>query len=188
MPDPQPIGIAAVLASIGLATYDNTYDSVGDASGWHATVCALASPLAATLSGGRGPVRPHPAPDGRDIADPPYPNSWHAPAPLLRPSKFWIPDFCLQPEVAWYMVAAPHSPRYRHMPHATPAPATPALAVSIPDAARLIGTSRSTIYRMASEGAIQMRKLGSHTVILRADLDALVSGLPVAAVRVKRAP
>ena len=58
-----------------------------------------------------------------------------------------------------------------------------AIALTIQDAARLIGTSRSGIYRLANEGALQPRKLGGRTVILRADLDRLVADLPAAPIR-----
>ena len=62
-----------------------------------------------------------------------------------------------------------------------------AIALTIQDAARLIGTSRSGIYRLANEGTLTPRKLGGRTVILRADLDRLVADLPAAPIRVRSA-
>ncbi len=59
------------------------------------------------------------------------------------------------------------------------------LAYSIRDAAAMIGTSRSGIYRLAAEGAIAPRKLGGHTVVLASELRSLVEDLPLAPIRMR---
>lgn len=71
------------------------------------------------------------------------------------------------------------------MPGSTAAPDGAPLAYSIRDAAALIGTSRSGIYRLAAEGAITPRRLGGHTVVLASDLRVLVDSLPPALIRVR---
>jgi len=59
------------------------------------------------------------------------------------------------------------------------------LAVSIPDAAKMVGFSRAKIYREINAGRLPVRKAGHRTLIrvsdLQAYIDALPAGGPVAA-------
>lgn len=48
------------------------------------------------------------------------------------------------------------------------------IALRINDAARYVGISRSTLYKLASTKRIAIRKVAGRAVILRADLDRLV--------------
>ncbi|HME26312.1 MAG TPA: hypothetical protein VKI44_34135 [Acetobacteraceae bacterium] len=57
------------------------------------------------------------------------------------------------------------------------------LTVTIPDAVRLSGLSRSEIYRRLSAGDIQARKSGCRTLIVWASLKAHVEALPPAEFR-----
>jgi hypothetical protein len=54
------------------------------------------------------------------------------------------------------------------------------LTVTIPDAVRLSGLSRSEIYRRLGAGDIQARKSGCRTLIVWASLKAHVETLPPA--------
>lgn len=45
---------------------------------------------------------------------------------------------------------------------------------SIREATALLGLSRSTIYRLISEGELAMHKIGGRTLIRKADLDAMM--------------
>ena len=47
---------------------------------------------------------------------------------------------------------------------------TEPLAVPIPEAARLAGAGRSTIYFEVSKGSLKFRKIGRRTIITAADL------------------
>ena len=49
-----------------------------------------------------------------------------------------------------------------------------ALSYSVPDAAEIIGISKSTLYAMISAGTIQCVRLGGRTLIRRADIDKLL--------------
>ena len=60
------------------------------------------------------------------------------------------------------------------------------LTVTIPDAVRLSGLSRSELYRQLSAGHIHARKSGSRTLILWASLKAHVEALPEAEFRALR--
>lgn len=53
-----------------------------------------------------------------------------------------------------------------------------ALAVSIPDAAKLVGFSRAKIYREINAGRLPVRKAGHRTLIRVADLQAYIDELP----------
>jgi hypothetical protein len=61
------------------------------------------------------------------------------------------------------------------------------LTVTIPDAVRLSGLSRSELYRQLSAGHIRARKSGSRTLILWASLKAHVEALPEAEFRAPKA-
>ena len=61
------------------------------------------------------------------------------------------------------------------------------LAVTIPDAVRLSGLSRSEIYRQLSAGGIRARKSGSRTLIVWTSLQAYIDALPPAGFRAPRA-
>ncbi len=52
------------------------------------------------------------------------------------------------------------------------------LAFSIPEAARISGISRSTLYLEIAAGRLISRKLRGRTVILREDLQAYLAALP----------
>lgn len=73
------------------------------------------------------------------------------------------------------------------MPSAIPATQDCAFAFTIPEAVRYSGLSRSRLYRLAAEGWITPRQIGDRTLVLAADLRALLEGLPPAPIRV-RAP
>ena len=61
------------------------------------------------------------------------------------------------------------------------------LTVTIPEAVRLSGLSRSELYRQLSAGRISARKSGSRTLILWATLKAHVEALPEAEFRARKA-
>ena len=61
------------------------------------------------------------------------------------------------------------------------------LTVTIPEAVRLSGLSRSELYRQLSAGHIHARKSGSRTLILWASLKAHVEALPEAEFRAPKA-
>jgi excisionase family DNA binding protein len=52
------------------------------------------------------------------------------------------------------------------------------LAVSIPDAVKLSGCSRSAIYEALKRGELTARKAGRRTLIPFADLEAYLASLP----------
>jgi excisionase family DNA binding protein len=56
---------------------------------------------------------------------------------------------------------------------------TEALAYSVVDAAKLLGTSRSAIYLELKAGRMTGRKSGRRTLIPRAEIDRWLSSLPV---------
>jgi hypothetical protein len=64
---------------------------------------------------------------------------------------------------------------------AIPAATAPVLAVSVPDAARTIGTSRSKLYTLFNEGAIAWVQVGRRRVVEIKELERFL-----AAHRVKR--
>jgi hypothetical protein len=57
------------------------------------------------------------------------------------------------------------------------------LAVTIPEAVRLSGLSRSELYRQLAAGRIGARKSGTRTLIIWASLRAHIDALPVASFR-----
>jgi hypothetical protein len=63
--------------------------------------------------------------------------------------------------------------------------ATP-LTITIPEAVRLSGLSRSEIYRRLGAGDIKARKSGSRTLIVWSSLEAHIDGLPAAEFRASR--
>ena len=48
------------------------------------------------------------------------------------------------------------------------------LAYRIPDAAKAIGLSRSTLYYLAKQGKLRIRKVGGRSLITREDLLSLL--------------
>ncbi len=56
------------------------------------------------------------------------------------------------------------------------------LLLPVPDAARVIGISRSTLYELIASGEITIRKIGRKTLIPRDDLTSFASRLAVAKV------
>ena len=48
------------------------------------------------------------------------------------------------------------------------------LALRINDAVAISGLSRSTLYKLASLGKLRLTRVGGRTLILRADLEALL--------------
>lgn len=61
---------------------------------------------------------------------------------------------------------------------------TPALdlqreGLSILEACAVAGIGRTKIYEAISEGRLKARKFGKRTIVLRADLQTFLSGLPV---------
>ena len=61
------------------------------------------------------------------------------------------------------------------------------LTVTITEAVRLSGLSRSELYRQLAAGHIRARKSGSRTLILWASLKAHVDALPEASFRAPKA-
>ena len=58
------------------------------------------------------------------------------------------------------------------------------ISFTIHQASAVSGLSRSALYRCFTAGTLIPRKIGGRTLILGADLHALVEGAPTAAVRV----
>lgn len=54
------------------------------------------------------------------------------------------------------------------------------IAYTIPEAVQASGIGRSTLYEKIADGSLPARKLGRRTLILRADLEAMISSLPLA--------
>ena len=52
------------------------------------------------------------------------------------------------------------------------------ISVTINEATKLTGISRTLLYRLFNEGKLTPRKLGNRTLILVDDLDSLVKSLP----------
>jgi hypothetical protein len=73
------------------------------------------------------------------------------------------------------------------LPHHYATSAEP-LTVTIPDAVRLSGLSRSEIYRRLGAGDIQARKSGCRTLIIWDSLKAHLQTLPPAEFRTPKAP
>jgi excisionase family DNA binding protein len=67
-------------------------------------------------------------------------------------------------------------PRQEHAGRRPPEP----LAYRVDDAAAAIGISRSKVWDLIAKGDIPARKLVGSTIILKADLEAYLSALPLA--------
>jgi excisionase family DNA binding protein len=52
------------------------------------------------------------------------------------------------------------------------------LAVSVKEAARIVGVSRSRLYELIGSGQVEARKIGSRTIIPTDSLRALVADAP----------
>lgn len=61
------------------------------------------------------------------------------------------------------------------------------IALTISEAAKATGISRSHVYKLLSEGALTRRKIGKRTLILREDLEAFMRARPSAKWRGGRA-
>ena len=61
------------------------------------------------------------------------------------------------------------------------------LTVTIHEAVRLSGLSRSELYRQLSTGRVQARKSGARTLIVWASLQTHINGLPLATFRTPKA-
>ena len=61
------------------------------------------------------------------------------------------------------------------------------LTITIPDAVRMSGLSRSEIYRRLAAGDIEARKSGSRTLIVWVSLKAYIDRLPPAEFRAPKA-
>jgi excisionase family DNA binding protein len=61
----------------------------------------------------------------------------------------------------------------------TPAPDLQREGLSILEACTVAGIGRTKIYEAISEGRLKARKYGKRTIVLRTDLQAFLSGLPV---------
>ena len=55
---------------------------------------------------------------------------------------------------------------------------TDVIALTIADAVRVAGTSRTVLYEEMRAGRLPFRKLGRRTLIMRADLEAWLSEMP----------
>lgn len=55
-----------------------------------------------------------------------------------------------------------------------------AISVTIPEAVRMTGIGRASIYRAFKSGKLSRRKAGSRTLILYSELTAFIESLPVA--------
>lgn len=64
---------------------------------------------------------------------------------------------------------------------------TTPLAYSIPEAVKASGLPRTSLYEAAKQGRLTFRKSGRRSVILAADLRALLESLPPARIRIKAA-
>jgi predicted DNA-binding transcriptional regulator AlpA len=56
----------------------------------------------------------------------------------------------------------------------------PALAYRVPEAARMIGVSASTMWAIIARAEIPAKKIGGSTVVLRRDLESFVEAAPAA--------
>ena len=59
-----------------------------------------------------------------------------------------------------------------------PAPHEVRLAYSVDDVVRVSGLGRSKVYEEINSGCLVARKAGKRTLVLAADLDAWLNGLP----------
>ena len=51
-------------------------------------------------------------------------------------------------------------------------------ALSIMEAARILGIGRSTLYGLIKQGQLPTRKLGKRTLILKSELETFIDALP----------
>lgn len=51
--------------------------------------------------------------------------------------------------------------------------------LTIAEAATYVGLHRTTIYRLARNGKLKIRKIGGRSILLREDLDALLESAPI---------
>lgn len=90
-----------------------------------------------------------------------------------------VPD---RAEIGGEQVAAAATRRGQSVQRRPLAPG--ALAFRVPDAAQMIGVSRSKLWKMIAEEEIEARKIGAATVIRREALEAYMDGT---ALRVRKA-
>ena len=64
---------------------------------------------------------------------------------------------------------------------------TSPLAVTIQEAVRISGLSRSELYRRLADGKVRAKKSGARTLILMESLRAHIDGLPAASFRINKA-
>jgi hypothetical protein len=83
--------------------------------------------------------------------------------------------------------AAPMDTQMQASNHDNSATGMQPLAVTILEAVRLSGLSRSELYRQLSAGRIRARKSGTRTLIVWASLQAHVEALPPAEFRARKA-
>ena len=57
------------------------------------------------------------------------------------------------------------------------------LTLTVQEARKLTGLSRTTLYKLFSSGKLTPRKVGKRTLILAAELDAFVNSLPAGRTR-----
>lgn len=62
-----------------------------------------------------------------------------------------------------------------HMPNHPSSATVEALAVSVGEAARLLGVSRATTYKLVTAGILPSLKLGRRRLIRRCDIEAVLS-------------
>ena len=55
------------------------------------------------------------------------------------------------------------------------------IAVTVPEACKMLGLGRTTIYTLINEGKLKPRKSGSRTLFLVSELQAFANNLPEAA-------
>ena len=53
-------------------------------------------------------------------------------------------------------------------------------ALTVKEACTHLGITKSSLYRARERGEIDLRKLGGRTIVLKADLEALLGSLPIA--------
>ena len=51
--------------------------------------------------------------------------------------------------------------------------------LTISEAATYVGIHRTTLYRLARDGKLKIRKIGGRSILLREDLDALIDAAPI---------
>lgn len=51
--------------------------------------------------------------------------------------------------------------------------------LTISEAATYVGIHRTTLYRLARDGKLQIRKIGGRSILLKEDLDRLLESAPI---------